>query len=50
MILEAARLSLANLFAPETRSVFWKILGLTILVLIGLWFSLRGVFMAFAWP
>ena len=35
MILEAARLSLVNLFAPETRSVFWKVLGLTILVLIG---------------
>ncbi len=50
MILEAARLSLANLFAPETRSVFWKVLGLTILVLIGLWFALRGVFVAYIWP
>ncbi len=47
MILDAARLSLANLFAPETRSVFWKVLGLTILVLVGLWFALRGAFMAF---
>lgn len=50
MILDAARLSLANLFAPETRSVFWKVLGLTILVLIGLWFALRGAFMAFLFP
>lgn len=50
MILEAARLSLANLFAPETRSAFWKILGLTLLVLVGLWFALRGVFMAFLFP
>ncbi|MBB3658286.1 CysZ protein [Rhizobium sp. BK650] len=50
MILDAARLSLANLFAPETRSVFWKVLGLTVLVLIGLWFVLRGLFLAFVFP
>ena len=50
MILDAARQSLANLFAPETRSVFWKVLGLTILVLIGLWFALRSVFIAFLFP
>lgn len=50
MILDAARLSLANLFAPETRSVFWKVLGLTVLVLIGLWFALRSLFIAFVFP
>lgn len=50
MILAAARQSLTNLFAPETRSVFWKVLGLTILVLIGLWFALRGVFIGYVWP
>lgn len=50
MILDAARLSLANLFAPETRSAFWKVLGLTVLVLIGLWFALRGLFISFAFP
>ncbi|MBB4144024.1 sulfate transporter family protein [Rhizobium rhizoryzae] len=50
MILEAARLSLVNLFAPETRSVFWKVLGLTILVLIGLWFALREIFALYIWP
>ena len=50
MILDAARLSLANLIASETRSVFWKVLGLTILVLVGLWFALRGAFMAFLFP
>ncbi len=33
MIFQAARLSLINLFAAETRSVFWKVLGLTLLVL-----------------
>ncbi|MGR9170723.1 sulfate transporter family protein [Rhizobium sp. KDH_Rht_773_N] len=50
MILDAARLSLANLFAPETRSAFWKVLGLTLLVLIGLWFALRGLFISFVFP
>ncbi|MCO5731786.1 sulfate transporter family protein [Rhizobium sp. SSA_523] len=50
MILDAARQSLVNLFAPETRSVFWKVLGLTVLVLVGLWFALRGVFIGYVWP
>ncbi|MDX3928595.1 MAG: sulfate transporter family protein [Shinella sp.] len=50
MILEAARLALANLFAPQTRGVFWKVLGLTILVLLVLWFALRESFVAFALP
>lgn len=50
MIVHAVRLSLANLFAPETRSVFWKVLGLTLLALIGIWFGLRESFIAFAWP
>lgn len=50
MILEAARLAAINLFAPETRSVFWKVLGLTVLALVGLWFALRGIFIALALP
>ncbi|MFN3636049.1 MAG: EI24 domain-containing protein, partial [Rhizobium rhizophilum] len=50
MIFDAAALSLRNLFAPETRNVFWKTLGLTILVLIGLWFGLRESFIAFIMP
>ena len=50
MIVHAVRLSLANLFAPETRSVFWKVLGLTLLALICIWFGLRETFIAFAWP
>ena len=50
MILEAARLALINLFAPETRAVFWKVLGLTVLVLIGLWFALRSIFIWLALP
>lgn len=50
MILDAAGLALRNLFAPETRSVFWKVIGLTLLVLAGLWFALRETFVAFAMP
>ncbi|MDH4412978.1 MAG: sulfate transporter family protein [Rhizobium sp.] len=50
MIFDAAMMSLRNLFSPETRTVFWKTLGLTIVVLIGLWFGLRESFMAFVMP
>ncbi|MCT7665419.1 sulfate transporter family protein [Shinella kummerowiae] len=50
MIFDAARRSLANLFAPETRGVFWKVIGLTLLALVVLWFGLRESFIAFAWP
>ena len=48
MILDAIRLSLANLFAPETRGVFWKVLGLTLLALVVVWFGLRESFIAFS--
>ncbi|WP_028748777.1 sulfate transporter family protein [Rhizobium mesoamericanum] len=50
MILQAARLSLINLLAAETRSVFWKVLGLTLLVLVGLWLALRSAFISFVFP
>lgn len=50
MILDAVRLALVNLFAPETRRVFWKVLGLTIFFLIVLWFALRESFIAYALP
>jgi len=50
MILDAARLSLANLLASETRGVFWKVLGLTVLALILIWFGLRETFIALVWP
>ncbi|MHA7967977.1 sulfate transporter family protein [Rhizobium sp. CAU 1783] len=50
MILDAAGLALRNLFAPETRSVFWKVIGLTLLVLAGLWLGLREAFMTYAMP
>ncbi|OQP83814.1 cysteine biosynthesis protein CysZ [Rhizobium rhizosphaerae] len=50
MILQSARLSFANLLAPETRAVFWKVIGLTILILVALWFLLRELFVAYATP
>ena len=50
MIVEAARLAGRNLLAPESRSVFWKILGITIVMLVGLWTLLRGLFMTYALP
>ncbi|OWW02989.1 cysteine biosynthesis protein CysZ [Rhizobium sp. R72] len=50
MIFQAARLSLINLLAAETRSVFWKVLGLTLLVLVGLWLALRSAFISFVFP
>lgn len=50
MILDAAGLALRNLFAPETRSVFWKVIGLTLIVLVGIWFALRETFIAYAMP
>lgn len=50
MILEAARLAFANLFAAETRAVFWKVIGLTLLSLVALWFALRELFAWLALP
>ncbi|KRB51929.1 cysteine biosynthesis protein CysZ [Rhizobium sp. Root708] len=50
MIFQAARLAAANLFAVETRSVFWKVLGLTVLVLVALWLALRSVFISLIFP
>lgn len=50
MILKAARLAAINLFAQETRSAFWKVIGLTLLMLIGLWFLITGLFSTFALP
>ncbi|MDP3523558.1 MAG: EI24 domain-containing protein, partial [Hoeflea sp.] len=50
MIIEAARLGASNLFAPASRSVLVKSLGLTILLLAGLWFGLGELFSLAAMP
>ncbi len=50
MILSAALTALYRLPTPEFRSVLWKSLGLTFLVLIALWALLRQAFFWLAWP
>jgi CysZ protein len=50
MIVESARAAASHLFRPEFRTVLWKSLGLTILLLIGVWFGLRELFEILAWP
>ncbi|MDH6264764.1 CysZ protein [Rhizobium sp. SG_E_25_P2] len=50
MILTAASRALADLFAPEVRGVFWKVLGLTLLALAALWLGLREIFMDVIMP
>ncbi|AKI02611.1 uncharacterized protein involved in cysteine biosynthesis [Hoeflea sp. IMCC20628] len=50
MIIEAARLSGSNLLSSASRSVLFKSLGLTILLLIGLWFGLGELFAMTAMP
>lgn len=42
-MLSAARLALSEIFSPPFRSVLWKSLGLTIAVLIGIWFGLQAL-------
>ena len=50
MIVTAARLALADVFSPPFRAVLWKTLGLTVAVLIGLWFAIGALADAFAIP
>jgi CysZ protein len=50
MVVESARAAASHLFRPEFRSVLWKSIGLTVLLLIGFWFGLRELFEALAWP
>jgi len=50
MIIESARLAVANLLAPAMRWLMWKVLGITLLVLIGLWLALHAALVAFAMP
>jgi len=50
MIVEAARLAGRNLLAPETRSLLWRILGVTIVLLAALWVLLRELFIWLALP
>jgi CysZ protein len=50
MVIEAARLALGNLLALETRKVFWKVLAITLLILVASWLVLHGAIVAFLLP
>lgn len=50
MIVTSARLAFADVFSPPFRAALWKMLGLSALVLVGLWFAISLVFESFALP
>ena len=50
MIFDAARAAAGQLFSPAFRGAFFKSLGLTLLILVGLWFAARELFEVFAMP
>lgn len=50
MIIEAARLGAANLLLPASRSALWKSLGITLLIIAGIWYGLGSGFEAFLMP
>lgn len=50
MIIEAVVAAISRLLSPGFRAVFVKTVGLTLVVLIGLWFGLAALFEAFALP
>lgn len=50
MILEAARAAASQLFTPQLRGVFFKTLGLTLLLLVLAWFGVAGLFEWLALP
>lgn len=50
MILNSARLAIAQLFSREFRRILWKSIGWTIALLFGLWFALDTVFSIFILP
>lgn len=50
MIIECARLATSDLFAPEMRRLLWKVLGITVLVLVALWLALHAALVAFVMP
>lgn len=50
MIMDSVRLAIADLFAPDMRRLLWKVLAITLLVLIALWLALHASLVAFAMP
>ncbi|TPW32574.1 sulfate transporter family protein [Martelella alba] len=50
MLIEAARRAGADLIDPKLRGILWKVLGLSLICLIALWFAVRALFMWLAFP
>jgi len=50
MLIESVSKTLGQLFSPPFRSVLWKSIGLTVALLIGLWFVLETVISTFLLP
>jgi CysZ protein len=50
LIIEAARAAAGRMFSAPFRGVLLKSIGLTLLILAGLWFGLQGLFDAYAMP
>jgi len=50
MIFDPARLTIGQLFTPPFRSVFFKTIGLTLLLMVGVWFGAKELFDYLALP
>jgi len=50
MIFDAARAAAGQLFSPPFRGALFKSLGLTVLILAGLWLAVKELFEAYAMP
>ncbi len=50
MIIESARLAVANLLAADMRRLVWKVLGITIAALVCFWLSLHAALVGFVVP
>ncbi|MGV3551509.1 sulfate transporter family protein [Rhizobium sp.] len=50
MILTTATRAFGDLFSAPIRGVFWKVIGLTLLFLVALWYALRLLFLDYALP
>ena len=50
MIFATASRAFGDLFSAPIRGVFWKVIGLTLLFLVALWYLLRLLFLDYAMP
>jgi CysZ protein len=50
MIFDTAIRAFGDVFSAPIRSVFWKVIGLTLLFLVALWYALRLMFLDYTLP